>query len=137
MPRRRSLPCDYPFEKDSRGDDIRPEQVQVCEWQSAFFENSQGLYDEPYLFSLNAGKHTVRITVSDTKIALGGLVFENDQTKSYEEYIVAYGDDVVKGDEITYLQAERSASSSSPSLYPTYDKLDAATMTQRIFILIL
>ncbi|MGN0492427.1 MAG: extracellular solute-binding protein [Acutalibacteraceae bacterium] len=119
---------DEPFERDSKGNEVRPEQVQVADWLIATFENSQGLYDEPYLFSVSGGTHKIRITVAETSVSLSKITLGVSRAPSYDEYIEACGGQTASGDEITYLQAELAESTTSASLYPTYDKLNAATV---------
>ncbi len=118
---------DYPFEIDPQGDDIRPERVQLEGWISSAIENTQGLYTEPYLFSLTAGTHTIRLEVTEATVSIGALTFKNEAAVSYKDYVAQYEGKEVKGTEIKKVQAETAASTNSVSLYPSYDKNDAAT----------
>ncbi|MBQ8202957.1 MAG: extracellular solute-binding protein [Clostridia bacterium] len=120
------LEGDYPFEKDNRGNDIRPEQVQVEDWLSASFEDTQGLYDEPYYFYFDAGKHTLRINYAEAPVAIGKVVLEVATSISYKEYLAKYEGTQVKGGEGKFIEAELAESVSNASIYPNYDNLSAS-----------
>lgn len=120
------LEGDYPFEKDNRGNDIRPEQLQVEDWLSAQFEDAQGLYDDPYFFYFEAGKHTVRLSFVEAPIAIAGITLQVETAISYDEYLSKYDGTQVKGGEATFIEAELAESVSSASIYPNYDNLSAS-----------
>ncbi len=117
---------DYPFEKDNRGNDIRPEQLQVEEWLSATFENAQGLYDDPYYFNFEAGKHTIRFTCAESPISISSIVLEVETAVSYKEYFAEHDGTQVKGGEGSFIEAELAESVSNASIYPNYDNLSAS-----------
>lgn len=116
------------FEKDSAGNEIRPTQKQSSEWISEILEDSQGLYDGPYLFNLDKGIHTVRINVYESSCIIGALRFSNKEYISYSDYYAQYSSNIARDTETTYIQAELPYSTSSSSIYPTYDKTNAATV---------
>ena len=117
---------DRPFALDAQGNEMRPEQKQLTVWNSMFLSDPQGLYTEPYLFNLEAGTHTLRFYVSDASVVIGKIKLCNESYISYDEYYKKHSSKIAKGDEVQYLQAELSYRTSSSSIYPTYDKLDAA-----------
>ena len=120
------LDGDYPFEKDNRGNDIRPEQVQVEQWLSATLEDTQGLYDDPYFFYFEKGKHTIRITCTETPIAVSGITLQVETAISYKDYLAKYKGKEIKGGEGKFLEAELAESVSNASIYPNYDNLSAS-----------
>ncbi len=120
------LEGDYPFDKDNRGNDIRPEQFQVEEWLSATFEDTQGLYDDPYFFYFDEGKHTIRFTCPESPISISSIVLEVKSSISYDEYFAKYDGSQIKGGEGTFLEAELAESVSNASIYPNYDNLSAS-----------
>lgn len=117
-----------PFDIDAQGNEIAPEQIQVSMWNSVYLDDSQGLYEEPYLFYFEKGVHTVRLSVIDSSLVLGGIKFHNEKYISYKEYYKKYSKDIVKNGETVYQQAEVTELTNSASINPTYDKLNVATV---------
>ncbi|MBQ8724941.1 MAG: hypothetical protein IJY74_04630, partial [Oscillospiraceae bacterium] len=50
-----------PIEKDSSGDEVRPSQIQVEMWQTTDLKDPDGLFNEPIVFYLEEGRHTVTL----------------------------------------------------------------------------
>ena len=118
---------DYPFAKNKLGDDIRPDQTQVPEWTSVYFENPVGLYDEPYLFYLEAGSHTIRYELKETAVQLEKIVVCNKSYMKYEEYLSTYSDKKAEGKDCVIQEAEVYDSVTNKNIYVNNDKSDAAT----------
>lgn len=116
-----------PFKTDARGNEIAPNQIQVSEWTKISFSDSQGAYNEPYIFYFNAGIHTLRFTVDDSELTIGSIKLYNQEFVKYEEYYKLHSKDVVYDGEITYLQAEITERTNDASINPSYDKLNVAT----------
>lgn len=53
--------------KDNQGNDIRPSQVEVPEWTSAYCKDYMGYYTEPYMFYLEKGKNTIGLFILQSK----------------------------------------------------------------------
>ncbi len=117
-----------PFETDVQGNEVRPEQKQMSTWNEMFLSDPQGLYAEPYIFNLEAGTHTLRFSVQDASVVIGKIKLYNEKHISYKDYYNKYSSKIIKDEEIAYLQAELSYRTSSSSIYPTYDKLNASTV---------
>ena len=47
--------------RDNRDNDIRPRQVEQPRWQSSYFNDFMGYYNDPYLFYFNKGKNTLKL----------------------------------------------------------------------------
>lgn len=118
----------YPFEKDIKGDDVKPDQNQVNEYIVSYFEDQQGLYELPYLFYLSAGSHTIKISLSECEMNLDSVIIGMQTAESYKDYISKYDTSESKNVKAKYQPAELTAYTSSSSLFPTYDKLDAGTL---------
>lgn len=117
-----------PFKKDVQDNEVRPEQKQMTVWTEMFLSDPQGLYKEPYMFYLEAGTHTLRFSIQDASAVIGKIKLYNESIISYEEYYKKYSSNIADGEEVTYLQGELTYRTSSSSIYPTYDKLDPATV---------
>lgn len=118
----------YPFDKDIMGDDVKPDQSQTNQYIISYFEDIQGLYELPYLFYLSAGTHKVKISLTDFEMNLDSVIIGKKSAESYKDYISKYDTADAKNGKAAYQPAELTAFTSSSSLYPTYDKLDAATL---------
>ena len=117
------------FAIDKDGDEVRPSQKEIYEWNELFLADSTGFYSEPYLFNLDKGHHTLMVS-TENDLALGELCFTNYETNiSYEEYKSQIGE---KNRDVTALrqEAEYADIKNSPSLYPIYDNTDASMVPQ-------
>lgn len=126
---RDDLPEDQNFEKDNKGNDIRPMQVEVQGWTSTELYDPQGLYPDAYLFFLTAGTHRIGIKLVREAVAIGKIKIGNAQMPpSYDEYIRTYSNVPQADGETVLLQAERPYLKNNKILYATYDRIHAATI---------
>ncbi len=111
------------IKQDANGNDLRPKQEEVPQWISAMFINEQALYEEPYMLYLTAGEHTLRISIEEEEVYIGGFSLGLEpKAMSYEDYISQYSDnDHVSGDAVV-IQAEKAYEKSDSMLYSTYDR---------------
>lgn len=117
------------FGRDGQGNDLLPEQVERPHFQERAFEDPEGLYEEPYLFELTAGTHTLRLGLEREAIAIAGISLRNEaEPVSYEEYIAQFSEDDYVAGEGVRQEAELTLEKSSSSLYPTNDSGDAGTL---------
>ena len=72
---------------DSRGNEIRPAQIQHSMWQKSFISDPDGLLSQPLLFRLTKGTHTIDISSEHAAFAVEYLKFCNpEELPDYEEY---------------------------------------------------
>lgn len=72
---------------DSQGNQVRPRQVEVFEWQTAEVRGSSGYFEEPLRFWLDAGENTVAFTALAEPMAIYEVrFFKWTETISYGEY---------------------------------------------------
>ena len=77
---------DDQIQRDDRGNDLRPRQVEKPDWQLEPFLDSEGYYEEPYLFHFDKGIQKLTLTASREPMAIDYIELYQDQTvKSYEE----------------------------------------------------
>lgn len=55
----------FPIRKDDKGDDIRPMSEDISGWLSWQLRDLTGAYEDPLLWYLKPGKHTIRFSGSD------------------------------------------------------------------------
>lgn len=114
-----------PLLKDNRGNELRPTQIEIPRWEEKLIEDSEGLYNEPFLFYLRKGKHTIRLNTIKEPIVIDYIkIFNKPEIKSYEvlkrEYLeknYPYPKGLV-----IKIQGERADFKSDPTLYPLSDR---------------
>lgn len=117
------------IERDNRGNDLRPRQIEKPAWQIASLEDREGYHDEPYLFYFDEGVQTVSLTSLREPMAIDYIeLYQEPETKSYEERKAEYdaeGAAAAEGQFIV-IQAEDATLKSSPTLYPLSDRSSPA-----------
>ncbi|BBH20645.1 ABC transporter substrate-binding protein [Paenibacillus baekrokdamisoli] len=117
------------FDRDDRGNDLVPNQVEVPMWQQTQMKDSTGFYEEPFLFYLSKGKHSLSLTSVKEPLVIDQLKLSPpDTTPSYKEVASTYtknGYEPVQG-VLIKLQAEQALYKSSPNLLPYNDHASPA-----------
>lgn len=116
-----------PFLKDTRGNEIRPRQIERPMWQSVPLRDSVGYVDEPYLFHLDAGRNTLRLVSVSEPMAIASIKIGPIQApppyesvrREYESKGHTPVDDVV-----IKVQGESAALRSTSSLFAVADPGD-------------
>ena len=116
---------------DSRGNQLRPEQVQIEERMEIVINDPEGRHNDPLLFYLQEGVNDVTITSVYGEVCLYGVTFFNEESsKSYEEMQKIYasnGYKEAKTKEVVLLEAEDYSLKSDSSILSESDKTDTAT----------
>ena len=115
---------------DNQGNQIRPIQVEIYDWQNTYFRDDMGYEIEPYRFYFEKGKNTITLEgVNEPMIIRSFKVAAVEKTASYAEYH-AQGGAAATGEGVNYVQkieGEDSTRRSESSLYAKYDKASANT----------
>ncbi len=117
--------------QDNQGNDIRPTQVEVFDWQQVRFKDDMGYVIEPYQFYFEAGENTLSLKAVNEPMVIRSLSLTPVEAfVPYEEYKAAQPQ-VQMSEEAkawqTTVQGEASTRRSSPSLYARYDRSSPAT----------
>ncbi len=116
---------------DNQGNEIRPVQEEVYEWQSAFFRDDMGYITEPYLFYMEKGKNRIALRAENEPVAIRKIALTAvKETPSYEEYLAAQPSNGAEGEGLDYVQivqGEESTYRSESSLYAKYDRSSPST----------
>lgn len=116
---------------DNQGNEIRPTQVEVFEWQRAYCEDSMGYISEPYMFYLEKGTNTIGLEAVNEPLVLKNVsILPVTETDTYEEYIVKQTGSAASGLGLSYIQVvqgEDSTVRSESSLYAKYDRSSPST----------
>ena len=79
-----------PVRTDNRGNEIRPSQVEVFEWQDADFKDDMGYVIDPYLFYFEQGTNTITLSAENEPMVIASLSLEGTASlPTYEEYLAS------------------------------------------------
>ena len=110
---------------DSRGNQVRPSQVQKGMWQQCDIGDVDGLFGEPLFFYLEKGKHTLGLSSERAQLAIEKIkLYTPEALKSYSEYVSSAGASVSvesTPSNLFRIEGESADYKSDSTLYPTYD----------------
>ncbi len=114
---------------DNQGNEIRPAQVEVYDWQKSCFRDDMGYVQNPYTFYFDKGSSTISLGAENEPMAIKSLsLVPVKNPVSYDEYIAALPADTGAGsDYMTVIQGEDSILRSESSLYAKYDRASPTT----------
>ena len=121
---------------DNQGNEIRPSQKEVFDWQSKEFKDSLGYVVEPYMFYFEKGQNTISLVGENEPIVLSKLTVEGISSKvTYEDYINGcpskIASDAGRAFAVT-IQGEDSTIRSESSLYAKYDRSSPTTQPNSV-----
>lgn len=117
------------FDRDERGNDTTPAQVEAPMWQTALLKDATGYYEEPYFFYFSEGKHELTLTSIKEPLVINYLqLTKSENTPTYEQLAAQYKQ---KGyteakDVMIRIQGEKAARKSTPTLMPYNDRSSPA-----------
>ncbi len=110
---------------DSRGNQVRPSQIQKGMWQSADFGDIDGLFNDALFFYLEEGSHEISFTSEKAQFALESFKFYTPEAvPTYDEYVKSVDASVsveATPSNIFRIEGESAVYKSDSTLYPTYD----------------
>lgn len=114
--------------QDSRGNDIRPTQVEAPDWQKVFVKDAAGFHAEPLKIYLTEGQHTltlesVREPMAVAEITLGAA----PQSPDYATYLQQHQNPDQTQTFYDLIQGENAVRKSSQVIYPVTDRSSAST----------
>ncbi len=116
---------------DNQGNEIRPTQVEVFDWQSAYCEDSMGYISDPYMFYLEKGTNTISLEAVNEPMVLGDVhILPVTDLDTYAEYRDRQTGSTASGLGLSYVQVvqgEDSTVRSESSLYAKYDRSSPST----------
>ncbi len=111
--------------QDIYGNDIRPSQIEIPRWTSAYVKDSIGYVQEPYAFYFEEGINqisleSIREPLMIEKIDIVSVV----EQKTYQEVLLEYSVHNYQKvqDQIEIIEAEDALFTTSPTLYPLNDR---------------
>lgn len=113
---------DNVFKANVKGDEIMPALVEQYEWQTQYLFDSRAEYTEPLYYWLDAGEHTLKLTLRDEALALAELVFCNEAPPMpYAEALAAHPNAKDTSGILLAYEAEKSYQKNDITLFATYD----------------
>lgn len=110
---------------DSRGNQVRPSQIQKGMWQETVIGDVDGLFNEPLFFYLEKGTHEIRFSSERAEFAIEYLKFFNPkESPSYSEYKSSANASVSvenTASRLIRIEGESAEYKSDPTLCPTAD----------------
>lgn len=111
--------------KDNQGNDVKPNSVEVPEWQTRYTYDSDGYVTSPLYVYLEAGTHTITVVSLKEPMLIHSLILDNaSEIKSYAEVkqtLDAQGVKETSGKTIR-IEGEYATKTSSQMLYPQQDQ---------------
>lgn len=105
---------------DSRGNQVRPSQIEKPQWQTAFVYDEDGLFNDPLIFSLSQGSHTVTFTGVKANVGIASLRFcQPEGTAAYQA--PSQAELSATPSTLYRIEGEAAVYKSSSTLYPGYD----------------
>lgn len=118
------------FKRDIRDNEIRPTKSEAPEWREMLAEDSSGLTQDPFLFYLTEGEHTLQFETVKEPVIINELKFYYaGEAPTYEEYKQTHAS-TKKGTAEIKIQAEMPVSTSEITIYPLNDRTSSITEPQ-------
>lgn len=121
---------------DNQGNQIRPAQKEVYDWQQSYFKDDRGYVTDPYLFYLEKGANQISLEAENEPMVLKKLTVSAVlQTDSYADYLA--GQEGASASEaarnyIQLVEGEDSTIRSESSLYAKYDRSSPTTQPNSV-----
>ncbi|MBQ7955625.1 MAG: extracellular solute-binding protein [Lachnospiraceae bacterium] len=121
---------------DNQGNEIRPPQVEVFDWQSSYFKDDMGYIVEPYRFYFEKGKNEITLEAVNEPAVIGSLTIKGIEDKLYYKDYLAQQPGVNASEKglkhLEIVQGEDSTIRSESSLYAKYDRSSASTQPNSV-----
>lgn len=113
------------IKKDSKGNQIRPFQIQKEMWVKSFLNDTDGIFSEPLIFYLEKGKNQILFSFERASLEIENFILRQPEClKSYDDYINSLDVDFSDTDNKIRIEGESALYKSSAVLCPTYDNSD-------------
>ena len=120
-----------PVKIDNQGNEIRPTQVEIFDWQNSYFVDDMGYVNEPYLFYFDKGENKITFDAINEPVAIKKLEVRAVKARdSYQEYIAKQPQNFSSTSAANFyltIEGEDSTRRSESSLYAKYDRSSPTT----------
>ncbi len=120
-----------PVKIDNQGNEIRPTQVEIFDWQNSYFVDDMGYVNEPYLFYFDKGENKITFDAVNEPVAIKKLEVRGVKARDpYQEYIAKQPQNFSSTSAANFyltIEGEDSTRRSESSLYAKYDRSSPTT----------
>jgi ABC-type glycerol-3-phosphate transport system substrate-binding protein len=117
--------------KDTLGNELVPEQVEIPEWTTADFLDTQGFFNRSLPVYMEKGHHTLELELKREALVLKSVkIYNAPELKTYSEFKADHALKPQAKKVFVKVQAELAFCKSDSTLIPTYDRSSAATEPQ-------
>lgn len=117
---------------DNQGNEIRPSQIEIYDWQNGYCKDSMGYVADPYQFYFEQGENTLTIEAVNEPMVLRALKLAAiKEEKTYAEYAASVPSVNPSSVALTFndvIQGEDAVRRSESSLYAKYDRASPTTV---------
>ncbi len=121
---------------DNQGNEIRPSQEEIFDWQKSYFKDDRGYIVEPYKFYFEKGQSTVGFYAENEPMAFKKVsIVPVQKIDTYEEYLAKMPKTTDSATVRSYsqvVQGEQSTLRSESSLYAKYDRSSPTTQPNSV-----
>lgn len=125
-----------PKKVDNQGNEIRPSQVEVYDWQNAYFYDKLGYITEPYRFYLEEGHNQVGLLAVNEPMAIKSFklakVWNPGTYEEYKSSVPQISNSETAANYVQIVQGEESTLRSESSLYAKYDRSSPSTQPSSV-----
>ncbi|ONI46395.1 ABC transporter substrate-binding protein [Candidatus Epulonipiscioides gigas] len=112
---------------DNQGNEIRPSQIELPEWNTIYLKDYMGYEVEPFTFYFDKGKNKIALEGIGEPMAIKSITLKAlENIPTYEEYSSVEKSSSVSDFSVT-IPGEMASLTTSPSLYATYDRSSPGT----------
>ena len=116
--------------QDNQGNQIRPTQEEIFDWQTVRFKSDSGYEVEPYRFYFKKGVNTIALESTNEPMAIRSLsLVPVEKIDTYQEYLAKQpcAPSAASSPFQIKVQGEDSVRRSDPSLFARYDRSSPVT----------
>ncbi|MCL2386378.1 MAG: extracellular solute-binding protein, partial [Defluviitaleaceae bacterium] len=137
VPATSTRPASY-IRQDSRGNMIRPPQMELPRWERTYFNDRLGFFTAPYQFFFEAGENTIALRGVNEPLVMRSLtVVPIASPPSFAEFMATNTIPVNNSDFSVTTQGQWSTVRSSPSLFPIFDSSSGVTYPPSVAVITL
>lgn len=116
---------------DTKGNEIKPKQVEIHQYCETYLKDYMGYITEPYKFYMEEGTNYISFISVKEPVVIDTVTLKSvEDTPSYEEYIndmLSQNPNANLTNSSVKWQAEKTSAKSSPTLYPVTDRSSSKT----------
>ena len=125
---------------DNQGNEIRPSQEEVTDWQKTYLQDDRGYEAEPYMFYFKKGANTITLGGENEPLVIKKITltpvedlmtYEQYYSQCYSQHNPGSTSDTAKN-YTQKVQGEESTYRSESSLYAKYDRSSPSTQPSSV-----